>query len=138
MSDATQIINTLNTCRDRKEVCQAQSIMIYQYSEGLQKAHQIDELLEGIYTILDQDRTLSRLVRFNIKQKNHGDKSRFDKFFQFSGPDQVTRALLGQHSTVWMNNPDSFWNNSSINFTSYPDPQMQIVGTYVQAERNDA
>ena len=78
------------------------------------------------------------MVPYHVKQKNQNEKIRFAKLLHYKGPDIDTVELLDSHYTLWLANPFYFWAGPLLPMVNLLEPQTQIVGLYLQTNRNDA
>jgi hypothetical protein len=104
-----------------------------------QKAAHLDSILSHIRTIVARDDTLSKKLRFSVKERGGNDKARLAKLFQLEGLDHNTTQLLAENSEQWSRDPTSFWRRPVIQVaTGLREPQAQIVESYLRTHRDDA
>ena len=88
--------------------------------------------------MLTNDVELSKMVRFRIQERGSNDKSRLAKVQEFQGPDPDTMKVLNDNYHHWWQDPSSFWVRSTQVVTDSSNPQVKIVGRYLQANPSDA
>lgn len=54
------------------------------------------------------------------------------------GPDDDTLNLLNSNISAWTTDPAAFWMRPAPCFLGHIAAQAQIVGCYIQSERDDA
>lgn len=80
---------------------------------------EIDRVLAEIRQQLDEDKELSKLIRFTIQRKSTKDS--WEPVLQYEGPDAETASLLSARRGPWTLNPELFVNMmESVPFISDP------------------
>jgi hypothetical protein len=93
--------------------------------------------------MFSEDPELSRIVSFDVEEKAcvHekacNDKSVLEKIQEYQGPDPDTRKMLSDNHHHWAQNPSTFWMLSSPVATDLTNPQVEIVGRYLQNNSSD-
>lgn len=88
--------------------------------------------------MLAEDEGISKLVRYKVKKRGENDRTRLAKIFEFMGPDDDTLNLLNSNISAWTTDPAAFWMRPAPCFLGHIAAQAQIVGCYIQSERDDA
>ncbi|KIW58025.1 hypothetical protein PV05_02577 [Exophiala xenobiotica] len=103
-----------------------------------EKAAIINHILGEIHSVLAEDEDISKLVRYKVKERGENDRTRLAKIFEFMGPDDDTLNLLNSNISAWTTDPAAFWMRPAPCFLGHIAAQAQIVGCYIQSERDDA
>jgi hypothetical protein len=104
-----------------------------------QKAAHLDSILSHIRTIVAQDDTLSKKLRFAVKERGGNDKARLAKLFQLKELDHNTKQVLAENSEQWYRDPTSFWRRPATQVaTGLREPQTQVVASYLRTHSDDA
>ena len=88
--------------------------------------------------MLLHDDELWKLVHYRVEKKGQREKARLDRLFQYDKIDKDTKEILGENHCYWMEHPSAFWNRPSPLVMNSFDPQIQIVGRYLQTHRDNA
>ncbi|KAH7096059.1 hypothetical protein FB567DRAFT_544299 [Paraphoma chrysanthemicola] len=100
---------------------------------------QLDNHLDCIRRLLEDDKVLARQLGFKVQPKNHGDKSRVQKFTEYLGPDHGTLTLLATSAAIWYDQPLQFWDTSLATGCNVSvDPQQQIYQAFIQSTHEHA
>jgi hypothetical protein len=87
--------------------------------------------------MFSEDAELSGMVPFSVEEKVCNDKSVLEKIQEYQGPDSDTRKMLSDNHHHWAQNPSTFWMLSSPVATDLTNPQVEIVGRYLQNNSSD-
>jgi hypothetical protein len=102
------------------------------------ETEQINSLLSWIHSRSSQDDAFARALDYHVKKKGQRDEARMAKFFTFRGPDDNTATILELHLHGWLRNPHTFWIRPGREVSTSKVPQLEIVRSYIQTERDDA
>ncbi|KKY27258.1 hypothetical protein UCRPC4_g01159 [Phaeomoniella chlamydospora] len=101
-------------------------------------AARLSPLLKEIHGLMSCDNELSKMVGYSVKERNENDKKRLAKLLDYKGPDDDTLAVLEKHRDQWLRDPYSFWIRPSPRVIESLNPEVYIVGCYLQTHRDDA
>lgn len=105
----------------------------------MQKAAYLDSILGHIHTIVAKDEILSKKLKFAVKERGGSDKARLAKIFQMKGLDDKTEHVLTENRAQWIRDPSSFWRRPATEIaTSFQEPQVLVVESYLRSHRDDA
>ena len=108
-------------------------------SDSSKNARYLNSLLAQVRDLQLTEKPLFELVNFRIHEKGHNDRTRFERFFGFLGPDDETMRLLEGHGHEWCSQPLRFWEFSSAGRVDHNlRPEAQILGIFLRAERDGA
>lgn len=98
----------------------------------------INSLLSELYNLQAVHPELFRRAEFRVSERNHGDKVRFQKFFNLRGPDDDTAAIIRQ-STDYAWFARNVWDCSARSLlTGSPNAQAHLLSMYLRAGRDVA
>lgn len=101
-------------------------------------ADRLTSVLSDIQQMLSQDGELSKLVHFRVQERNQTDKARLEKVLQYQAIDKDTEEVLRDNHDRWMMEPSTFWIHPPAGLAQSADPQVRIVGRYLQTHRDNA
>ena len=78
-------------------------------------------------------------MRWRVQKRDQNDKSRFDEFFAYQGPDLGTLQLLKKHHEEWLICPIKFWTDWSPESRDplITDPGAHAVECYMRLKKCD-
>jgi hypothetical protein len=98
-------------------------------------AARLTSLLAKIQKTLSNDVELSQKVGFRM---GCNDRSRLAKVQEFKGPDPDTTKVLNDNHHHWFQDPSAFWILPSPLVTDSTNPEVKIVGRFLQTNLSDA
>jgi hypothetical protein len=87
---------------------------------------------------LSNNLELAKMVPFRVKAKGANDKARLAKVLQHETMCKDTVEVLRDNHQQWLDDPSIFWTRPSPVFANSTDPQVQIVGRFLQTNHADA
>jgi len=97
----------------------------------------LNALLQDVQKLLKEDKSLSRLVKYNVKEKGQNEKTRLANLLRSGEPDLATIQLLDTRHDEWIEDPSRFWHRPAAPSLSFLPPPVQIVGCYLQTRDDD-
>lgn len=76
---------------------------------------------------------LTKLMTYRVAHRSKRDDARFEKFYDFEGPDDATMKMLTDNFAKWMANPASFWGWNIDTALPVGDPRAYIVESFMQS-----
>ena len=92
-----------------------------------QDAKLLSSLLEAAKEKLSKDTELAKLVPYRIQKRGCNDQARLDKIWDLQEPDPETMMVLTDNHDKWLQDPSSFWGQSTPLVTDPDDIQRPVV-----------
>lgn len=87
---------------------------------------------------MKQNSTIKKRMKWRVQKRDQNDKSRFEEFFAYDGPDFGTLKLLEEQYEKWMKCPILFWHDSGFEKpgSEIIDPEAHVVECYMRPKRD--
>lgn len=103
-----------------------------------QNVNDIDRLLGAIYGHVQSNHEMADDLKHTIKRKRAQREAQMQKLLDYGGPDKETRSILDQSSFEWSMNPQKFWERVGSRSNTQPDPQAEVVCSFLHATGDGA
>ena len=98
----------------------------------------IDRLLGAIYGHVHSNHEMADDLQHTIRRKREQRDAQMQKLLHYEGPDKDTRSIPEQSSLEWSMNPQSFWERVGSRTNVQPDPQVEVVCSFLHATGDGA